>query len=333
MNSAAASLKKYLALFVREKVPGTGACGAVLVIAFGGPTSLEEVPAFVTNVLGGRRLPPARMAEIVERYRLIGGRSPINEVTFRLAERLAEMLRFSGDERPVYVGMRDGAPPLEETLRRMADDGVRRAIGIILAPHQAEASWGRYQTAVATARQRIGASAPEIAYAPAWFDHPDFIEAVVARVRDALERVPRAERPQSRLIFTAHSIPVAMAESSSYAQQVTRSAELVAARCDDVPWTIAYQSRSAVATQPWLEPDLHDVIRQAARDGARTLVVVPIGFVCDHLEVLYDLDIAGRAVAEAAGVRFLRAATVAEHPAFLRMLVALVTTDRPICAT
>ncbi len=255
----------------------------------------------------------------------------------------------------------------------MAGDGVTRAIGVILAPHQAEASWGRYQSAVAEARTSIGPAAPQIAYAASWHDHPLFIEAVVDRVRDVVTRIPSAERPLARLLFTAHSIPVAMAERSPYARQFARSAELVAARCDGVPWSIAYQSRSQsaaapgvasskghsqrpsgrgvvpsaaliprdprqgassksdshVATQPWLEPDVYDVIRAEARRGTRTIAIVPIGFVCDHLEVLYDLDILAKSVAEEGGVRFLRAATVADHPLFLRMLATLVTASAP----
>ncbi len=293
---------------------------AVLIIAFGGPTCLEEVPAFVTNVLGGRQLPTDRMAEIVERYRLIGGRSPLNEIVFRQARELAGWLRDAGLPLPVYVGMRDWSPPLTDTLRRMSEEGVHQAIGLILAPHQAEASWGRYQAAVTAAQAQIGVLAPQVAYTSAWFDHPAFIEAAADRLRQAIAQIPEERRGAARVLVTAHSIPVAMAERAPYARQVARSAELVAKALGDVSWSVAYQSRSQFATQPWLEPDLYDVIRAEAARGVRDIVVAPIGFVCDHLEVLYDLDVVAQTIASDVGVHLVRAMTVADHPAFIRMM-------------
>ncbi len=297
---------------------------AVLIIAFGGPTCLEEVPAFVTNVLGGRQLPAERMTEIVERYRLIGGRSPLNEIVFRQARELAEWLRGAGLPLPVYVGMRDWSPSLTDTLQRMGEEGIRQVIGLILAPHQAEASWGRYQAAVAAAQAQIGALAPQVAYTSAWFDHPAFVEAMADRLRQAIAQISADRWGAARVLFTAHSIPVAMAERSPYARQVARSAELAAAALGDVSWSVAYQSRSQFATQPWLEPDLYDVIRAEAARGVCDIIVAPIGFVFDHLEVLYDLDVVARSIASEAGVHLARVATVADHPAFIRMMGELV---------
>jgi ferrochelatase len=297
---------------------------AVLLIAFGGPTAMHEVRPFLDNVTRGRPVPPERLELVVQHYELIGGRSPLNELTFRQASALAAELRAHGPAVPVYVGMRNWTPYLHETLARMTADGVRRAVGVILSPQQNEAGWERYVRDVADARTRVGTVAPEIDYADEWHVHPLFIEAMSETVTAALTRVPAERRAAAMIVFTAHSIPTAMAAASPYVAQVTEGAQLVAARVGHVKWSIAYQSRSGSPREPWLGPDICELARALARDGVRDLVVVPIGFVCDHVEVLYDLDIEARHVAEAAGLHFVRASTVNDHPAFIRMLADVV---------
>jgi len=177
---------------------------------------------------------------------------------------------------------------------------------------------------VAAARDKVGPDAPEVVFAPAWADHPRFVDAMVDRTRAALAHIDSARRPAARLVFTAHSVPVAMAAGSPYAAQLEATARAVAERLGRAGWRIAYQSRSGSPRDPWLEPDVSDVIRALAREGARDLVVVPVGFVCDHVEVLYDLDVAARQVAEAAGVGFHRAPAANDHPDFIAMLADLV---------
>src|SRR5262249_37152131 len=218
--------------------------------------------------------------------------------TFRQARALEAELRTSSLQLPVYVGMRNWTPYLHETIARMAMDGVRQAIGIIMSPQQSDAGWGRYQRDVAAACAQVGANAPQIDYGSEWHAHPLFIEAMSAQVADALEGFPSERRAVVPLVFTAHSVPTAMAAASSYVEQIIEAASLVTARLRHTPWSVAYQSRSGNPSEPWLEPDIGDVVRKLARDGGRNLAVAPIGFVCDHVEVLYDLDIAARHVAE-----------------------------------
>jgi ferrochelatase len=296
---------------------------AVLLIAFGGPERPEDVEPFLANVTRGRPIPVARIAEVTHHYELIGGRSPLNALTFRQAAGLRAELLARGLGLPVYVGMRNWAPYLRQTLERMAADGVRRALGLILSAHQTEASWDRYQVNVAEAQAAAGGRAPQVRYAPPWFDRPGFVEAMAARVEDALG--PAARTPSEiPLVFTAHSIPTEMAGASPYVHQFETSSRLVAARLGHCRWSLAYQSRSGRPQDPWLEPDVADVIRRLAAEGVAEMVVAPLGFVCDHVEVLYDLDVVAQAVAAEQGLTLRRAATVGDHPAFVRMLADLV---------
>jgi ferrochelatase len=297
---------------------------AVLLIAFGGPTRPQEVRPFLDNVLRGRPIPPERYEEVVRHYEAVGGASPINRLTFEQAEALKRLLEREGPALPVYVGMRFWVPAIADTLACMAREGRRRAAAIVLAPHPSPASWDAYLQAVAEAGRRLGAEAPAIEFAAPWCDHPLFIEAIAARVREAIDRVPAERRAAAALIFTAHSIPVAMSEVSGYAARLTRTAELAGRALGAPSWTIAYQSRSGGPPERWLEPDIAAALRERRSAGARDAVVAPIGFVSDHVEVLYDLDVAARAAAEAAGLGFFRASTVGDHPSFVGMLAALV---------
>jgi ferrochelatase len=297
---------------------------AVLLIAFGGPTAMPEVRPFLENVARGRPIPPERLELVVHHYELIGGRSPLNELTFRQARGLEAALRAQGAPLPVYVGMRNWAPYLHEALARMAADGVRRAVGVIMSPQQNDAGWGRYQRDVAAARQQVGATAPVIDYAGEWHAHPLFIEAMSDHLAAALARVPAPQRAAAPVVFTAHSIPAAMAAASPYVAQVSDGAQRIAEQVGVTRWSVAYQSRSGSPREPWLEPDICDVVRGLARDGDRDVVVVPLGFVCDHVEVLYDLDIEARHVAETVGINFVRVSAANDHPAFIRMLADVV---------
>ena len=297
---------------------------AVLLVAFGGPERPEDIRPFLQIVTAGRPIPPARLEDVAHHYEVIGGRSPLNALTRRQAAALADALAARGHALPVWVGMRNWHPFLHETLAEMKDRGRRRAVAVILSSLQTEASWARYVDDVAAARDKVGADAPEVVFAPAWADHPRFVDAMADRTRAALAQVEPARRAAARLVFTAHSVPVAMAAGSPYAAQLEATARAVAERLHRERWSIAYQSRSGSARDPWLEPDVSDVIRALAREGARDLVVVPVGFVCDHVEVLYDLDVEARRVAEAAGVGFHRAAAANDHPDFIAMLADLV---------
>jgi len=297
----------------------TQRCDSVMLIGFGGPTAPSEVRPFLDRVLQGRPVPRDRYEEVVHHYELLGGRSPYNDLTMRQATALREALRRDGFDVPVVVGMRNSPPFFDDALRELAARGARRAFGFVLAAHRCEASWDRYQNDIDAARERVGASAPQIEYAPQWHDHPQFVSAATDRVRDAIARLPSADRERAQLIFTAHSIPVAMAARSTYVEQIKESASMVAAAVGASNWRIAYQSRSGSPRDPWLEPDIRDVIRGLGRAA----VIVPIGFLCDHVEVLYDLDIEAAQVAREAGVTMVRAATVSDDPQFIEMMAAL----------
>jgi ferrochelatase len=296
---------------------------AVLLIAFGGPEKPEDIRPFLRIVTEGRRIPPERIEEVAHHYEVIGGRSPLGELTRLVAAGLRQALARRGDARPVYVGMRNWHPFLHETLAEMRTQGHRRALGIILSSFQTEASWERYVGDVAAAREKIGAGAPEVVFAPAWAEHPLFVEVMADRTAAALAEVPEMRRAAARLVFTAHSVPAAMAAGSPYAAQLEAVAGRIAARLARPRWSLAYQSRSGPPREPWLEPDIADALRALARDGVRDVVVVPIGFVCDHVEVLYDLDIEARQLAETLGLSLRRAATANDHPRFIAMLADL----------
>jgi ferrochelatase len=297
---------------------------AVLLIAFGGPTRPEEIRPFLEIVTQGRRIPPARLEAVAHHYeRMPGGRSPLNELTEAQARALESALAARGAALPVFVGMRNWHPFLHETLAGMTARGHRQALGLILSPLRCEASWDRYQRDVTEARART-AGAPAIDYAPAWFAAPRFIDAVAARARDALAAVPAARREWTPLVFTAHSIPTAMADASPYVSDLTTAAHAVASRLRHRRFSIAYQSRSGAPGDAWLEPDIGEVLKSLGGDGERDVVVVPIGFVCDHVEVLYDLDVEARATAADAGVTLHRAQAVNDHPDFIAMLADLV---------
>jgi ferrochelatase len=292
----------------------------VLLIAFGGPTRPEEIRPFLEIVTRGRRIPPDRLDDVAHHYeRMPGGRSPLNELTRAQATALERALAKDGPALPVFVGMRNWHPFLHETLAELATRRHLRLIGVILSALRCEASWDRYRDDVAAARARTP-GAPEVKFAAPWFAHPRFLDAVAARAADALDEVPAEERARTPIVFTAHSIPVSMADKAPYVAELTAIAHAVAGRLGHARFSIAYQSRSGAPSDRWLEPDINDVLRRLAEERARHVVVVPAGFVCDHVEVLYDLDVEARATATAVGLTFHRARAVNDHPDFIATL-------------
>jgi ferrochelatase len=297
---------------------------AVLLIAFGGPTAPAEIRPFLEIVTRGRRIPPERLEEVAHHYeQMPGGRSPLNDLTLAQARGLARALEERGPALPVFVGMRNWRPFLHETLADMTTKGVRRVLGIIMSSLRTEASWDRYQIDVTEACARTP-GAPEIVFAPYWGARAGFVAAAADHARTALAEIPAAQRPWTPLAFTAHSIPVAMAEASPYVADFASIAHAVAERIGHRRLSLTYQSRSGDPRDPWLEPDLNHALRTYVADGERDVVVAPVGFVCDHVEVLYDLDVEARATAERLGLRFHRAAAVNDHPEFVSLLADLV---------
>jgi ferrochelatase len=306
---------------------------AVLLIAFGGPQGLDDIRPFLANVLRGRRVSPGRVDEVARHYELFSGVSPLAAITRRQADALRDRLEQAGTPLHVYVGMRNWHPYLSDTMAGMAAAGVRHAIGFIAAPHASYSSCEQYKENVRDARLWLrdrGLPDIEVTYVPSWYAHPMFVEAHAAHVREALARLPAALADQARVIFTAHSIPLAAAERSRYREQLAESSRLVAARLGRADWTVAYQSRSGRPEDPWLEPDVCDYLRQAHGDGLESAVLCPIGFVCDHIEVLYDLDHEAAGVARSLGMALERAESVNGDPRFIEMMtdVVLATAKR-----
>ena len=296
----------------------------VLVIGFGGPTTPEEVAPFLERVTRGRPIPPARLEEVRHHYEAVGGRSTYNEETFALVRQLEARLCADGFRQPVFVGMRNWHPFLQEVIAGIHRQGLAHGVGVVLAPHRSEASFERYLRSGEEAKTRASAQDLQYHYLPPWFDHPLFIEAQADRVRQALEGLPPKDLAVSHLLFSAHAIPRAMASLSRYAEEVETSSREVARRVGSACWSVAYQSRSGDPREPWLEPDVETAVHRLKADGIRCVVAVPVGFLCDNVEVLFDLDIEARQAAEDLGLRYVRAETVKDHPAFVELLAQLI---------
>jgi protoporphyrin/coproporphyrin ferrochelatase len=298
---------------------------AVLVVSFGGPEGPDDVLPFLENVTRGRNVPPARLVEVAKQYHLFGGVSPINGQNRALTAALAEELARRGPDIPVYWGNRNWHPLLADTLRTMAGDGIRRAAAFVTSAYSSYSSCRQYLEDVERARKEVGERAPIVDKVRAFFNHPGFIDPQAARLGEALAGLPGATRATCRLLFTAHSIPVAMAETSDYVRQLAETSRLVVERVPDAPpWELVFQSRSGPPTQPWLGPDMQERLPALAADGVTDVVVVPIGFVSDHMEVVYDLDTQAKSVASAAGLGWTRVPTVGTDPAFVAMIRDLV---------
>lgn len=301
---------------------------AFLLVSFGGPEGPDEVIPFLENVVRGRNVPRARLEAVAEHYRHFGGRSPINEQNRALIAALREEFHTHGIELPIYFGNRNWRPYLADALRRMQADGVRRALGFFTSVFTCYSSCRQYREDIEAARREIGDDAPEVCKLRPFFDHPRFIEAMADCVRAALEQVPESRRETALLVFTTHSIPRAMAERSAYEAQFAETSRRVAEAVGHARWHLAYQSRSGPPSQPWLEPDICDALDDVKAEGATDAVVVPIGFLSDHVEMLWDLDTEARAHAERLGLNMVRAGTVGTHPRFVAVIRELVVERR-----
>jgi ferrochelatase len=298
---------------------------AILLVSFGGPERPEEVMPFLENVLRGRNVPRERMLEVAEHYYHFGGRSPINDQNRALMAAMRQVLAAEGPDLPVYWGNRNWHPLLADTLRQMTADGVRRAFAFVTSAYSSYSGCRQYLEDLARARAAVVPGAPEVLKLRVFYNHPGFIEPMAQRVRTALERIPPERRAAAALAFTAHSIPVAMAETSRYVQQVEEACRLVAERVGSPPYRLVYQSRSGSPGQPWLGPDVLEYLRELAAAGAaRDVVLAPIGFVSDHMEVLYDLDTEARQLCEQLSLNMVRAETVGADPRFAAMIRELV---------
>ncbi len=286
---------------------------------------------FLRNVTRGRNVPESRLEEVAEHYLSRGGRSPINDQNRALVASLQSALRRDGLELNVYWGNRNWHPLLDETVAQMQRDGVRRALAFVTSAFGSYSGCRQYQQDIATAAAACS-DAPEIHKLRLFYNHPGFIQPMAEGVRDALGRLAsEATAGQARLVFSAHSIPEVMATGAPYQRQLAEAASLIAERCvptnwpgEPPAWDLVYQSRSGPPQVPWLEPDVVDHLAALAADGVTEVVLVPLGFVSDHMEVIHDLDEEAAEAAAALGIRLIRSATVGTHPAYIQMIVELI---------
>jgi protoporphyrin/coproporphyrin ferrochelatase len=306
---------------------------SVFLMAYGGPESMADVRPFLDNVLRGLPVPRERYEAVVHHYERIGGRSPLNELTYRQAEGLRALLRAEGAELPVYVGMRFARPFLYTAIRELVRDGRRRAVGIILAPYRSDPSFEKYQEAVQEVLLAADPeTAPRVDFVEPWFDHPLFAEAQADQVRRALEALPGAGRGDALLVFTAHSIPTALADRCPYVSQIEAACANVSDCLGGRPWRLAWQSRSGSPRTPWLEPDVNEMLLRLKEQGGSHVVLCPIGFISDHVEVLYDLDLEAAQTCRDLGLTMARAESVNDHPTFVRALADLVRSKAGLAA-
>jgi protoporphyrin/coproporphyrin ferrochelatase len=306
---------------------------AFLLVSFGGPEGPDDVMPFLTNVTRGRNVPPERLARVAEHYYAFGGVSPINQQCRDLLAAVRTEFAAGGVSLPVYWGNRNWTPYLADTVRQMAEDGVRRAIAFATSAYSSYSSCRQYLDDIERARAAVGPAAPRIDKIRRFFNHPGFIEPFAASVRAALATLPADVRGDAHLVFTAHSVPLAMAETSGpaehrgrYVAELTEAARLIAERVGSGahPWSLVYQSRSGPPSQPWLEPDVCDHLSELAEAGTTAVVVIPVGFVSDHMEVRHDLDVEAAQAADSLGLAFARAATPGTSPRFAAMITELV---------
>ncbi len=295
---------------------------AILMLGYGAPEKKVDIRPFLQNVAKGRPIPADRLEEVAHHYEMFGG-SPLNEYTYKQAKGLENKLSENGGAMPVYVGMRNWHPFIPDTLKQMADSGIKKAVGMIMAAHQSDASWERYQRDVEEGLKETGVNIA-FEYSPPLFDHPLFIEDSADRVSDCLNKIPEDKRCKTLMLFTAHSIPVPMADSSPYVEQLLTTARRIAEKLRLENWRLVYQSRSGRPTDPWLEPDVCDVIHEVAKEGVENIIAQPIGFLCDHIEVLFDIGVEAEEAAQEAGVKLLRAKTVNDDPKFIEALADVV---------
>ena len=299
---------------------------SVLLVSFGGPEGPEDVEPFLANVTAGRQIPAERLEAVARQYHHFGGVSPLNEQCRRLRDALAARLAASGRDLPVYWGNRNWTPYLADTVAEMAAAGQRRALAVVTSAYSSYSGCRQYLDDIAAARASAGETAPAIDKVRAYYDHPGFVEPFVDTVADARMSLPAELRSQARLVFTAHSIPESMAAGCAYERQLGETARLVAAGAGFDGWTMAWQSRSGPPSVPWLEPDINDCLRELSGRGAAAVVLAPIGFVTDHMEVMWDLDVVAAGAAADLGLRLVRASTPGTGPddRFVAMLQELV---------
>lgn len=297
---------------------------ALLVVSFGGPDGPDDVIPFLENVLRGKNVPRERLLEVADHYQHFGGVSPLNEQNRQLIAKLKEAFVDRGIDLPIYFGNRNWHPMLGDTIQEMNNDGIKRSLAFFTSAYSSYSGCRQYRENIRDALAEIGSDVPSIQKLRRFSSHPKFISANVARICTALEKVNPELLPETQVIFTAHSIPMAMATECDYEDQLKETCQLVANSLGDFEWNLVYQSRSGPPSQPWLEPDVCDFLENVAEKGCRSVVISPIGFLSDHIEVLFDLDTEAKQKCDELGIQVQRAKSVGTHPDFIDMICDLV---------
>ena len=297
---------------------------ALIVVSFGGPDGPDDVLPFLENVVEGKNVPRRRLMEVAEHYYHFGGKSPINEQNLALIEALKQELKKNGPELPIYFGNRNWHPLLADTLRQMRDDGVKRALAFFTSGFSCYSGCRQYRENVAQAQKEVGEGAPEIDLLRKFYNHPGFVETMAELAQQAVSKLSERGRQKNKALFAAHSIPQVMADHCRYETQLEESSKLVAELAGLEDWDLVYQSRSGPPQVPWLGPDICDRIEELKDEGYDAVTVVPIGFISDHMEVLFDLDTEALEKARECGLEMARVSTVGTHPKFVSMIGELI---------
>jgi ferrochelatase len=285
---------------------------------------MDDVIPFLENVLRGRNVPPERLLQVAKHYEMFGGVSPINEQNRKLIAALKLELEAHGPRLPVYWGNRNWHPLLPETLKQMTRDGRRHALAFVTAAYSSYSSCRQYLQNIAAAQESVGPAATRVDKIRAFYNHPLFVTANVARVREKLAEFTDVDQSAVEVAFTAHSIPESMSANCDYLKQLQETARLVAEELGVTKWQLVFQSRSGSPAQPWLGPDICEHLQELKSSGVRHVVVAPIGFISDHMEVIYDLDVQAQRLADELGLNMKRASTVGTHPLFVQMISELI---------
>lgn len=298
---------------------------AILIASFGGPESPDDVMSFLENVLRGKNVPRERMLEVAQHYYRFDGKSPINDQNRQLIVALKAELAEHGPRLPIYWGNRNWHPMFADTLQTMKEDGVQRALAFVTSAYSSYSGCRQYREDIARAQKAVGEGAPIVDKIRVFHNHPGFIEAAADRVAESLGSIPQDRREAAHLIYCAHSIPTAMAQGCDYEKQLEETCRLVSEKLGRKKWRLVYQSRSGPPSQPWLNPDILDCLREIKELGESSdVVIAPIGFVSDHMEIIFDLDTEARELCTELGLHMVRAKTVGTHPRFIRMIRELI---------
>lgn len=304
---------------------------ALLFVSFGGPDGRDDVIPFLENVLRGKPVPRARMLEVAEHYYHFGGKSPINEQNLALIEAIKAELVRQEISLPIYFGNRNWAPYLKDTMQQMKDDGMKKALAFFTSGFSSYSSCRQYRENIAKAQKEVGEDAPAIDLLRKFYNHPGFIEAISDLTQAKLAELSPTGLAHNKVLFVAHSIPESMADHSRYEEQLKESSRLIAEASELCDWEMVYQSRSGPPTQPWLEPDICDRIEALPGEGYKAVTVIPVGFVSDHMEILFDLDTEAVEKAQEVGLEMARVPTVGTHPKFVEMIVELIRERLGLC--